>query len=559
MKFIAQVFFVIIFFSTAHGKISGNFNQGEDISNYFSGILSFNNSHYTKSTNYFKKLNGLEKRHKKYSTKYLYSLVNSGKFKSAFDYARKLERDNLNTYESELIIGLYYLKNKNYKLANEYFFKLKKREPNFLLDKFVVESLLNWTNFPKSTFIDAQQKINLIDEKFKNLKNIQNAFLHCFFKSKNTDFFFQQLGVNDSIDYSRYNYFHSLFLINNGKINEAKKVIDTALLKFPRNILLNQLNVDLKSKKLNINNNFSCENTSHVIAEIFYIAANALSTQSLYNYSNFFINLSKYLNKNFISFNTLLAENYIELGKIQEAKRIYDILKKEGLSFNWYASKQNSKILIEEEKKDLAFKTLKKAYYDYDNKNIYVKLDYAKFLKNNDKFREAIKIYTELINAIKKDHPLFAQATDGRGVSYERIGEWDKAEIDLLLSLKAKPDQAYVINYLAYSWIEQGVKIEKSLQMLKKANNLKSNDPFIIDSLGWALFKLGNFEDSKKYLQTAVELLPSDPTVNDHYGDVLWKTGNTIQARYFWSYVLNLKETKEDIKKKIKVKLISGI
>ena len=125
--------------------------------------------------------------------------------------------------------------------------------------------------------------------------------------------------------------------------------------------------------------------------------------------------------------------------------------------------------------------------------------------------------------------------------------------------LDADPNQAYVINYLAYSWIEKGVKIEDSLKMLKKANDLRSNDPYIIDSLGWALFKLGRYEESKEYLQSAVQLLPADPIVNDHYGDVLWKNGNEIQARYHWNYVLNLKKTEDDLKQIIKDKLVKGL
>jgi predicted Zn-dependent protease len=95
--------------------------------------------------------------------------------------------------------------------------------------------------------------------------------------------------------------------------------------------------------------------------------------------------------------------------------------------------------------------------------------------------------------------------------------------------------------------------------MLEKANNLKSNDPYIIDSLGWALFKLKKYKDAKKYLQTAVQLMPADPVVNDHYGDVLWKNGNKIQARYYWKFVLDLKETKEELKINVKNKLISGL
>ena len=192
-------------------------------------------------------------------------------------------------------------------------------------------------------------------------------------------------------------------------------------------------------------------------------------------------------------------------------------------------------------------------------KDIYETFDYAEFLKNNEKFKKSIIYFSQIINNINKDHSLYSEATDGRGVAYERIGEWDKAEKDLLASLEANPNQAYVINYLAYSWIEQGVQIEKSLNMLETANKLRSNDPFIIDSLGWALFKLKRYKESKSYLQTAVRLMPGDPIVNDHYGDVLWKNGNEIQARYYWNYVLNLKKTEESLKKAIEEKLIKGL
>ena len=174
-------------------------------------------------------------------------------------------------------------------------------------------------------------------------------------------------------------------------------------------------------------------------------------------------------------------------------------------------------------------------------------------------FLRKFPLYSKILNQIEKEHPLYTEATDGRGISYERIGEWKKAEKDLLASLEANPNQAYVINYLAYSWIEQGVKIKKSLNMLERANKLRSNDPFITDSLGWALFKLERYKEAKNYLQLAVKLLPADPIVNDHYGDVLWKNGNKIQARYYWNYVLKLESTEDNLKKTIEKKLIQGL
>ena len=225
----------------------------------------------------------------------------------------------------------------------------------------------------------------------------------------------------------------------------------------------------------------------------------------------------------------------------------------------WFAAKQNARILIKEEKKEKSIKDLKKKFLKIKNKNIYTIYEYADFLKSNEQFLKSIEFYTDIINIIDKTHPIFPEALEGRGVSYERIGEWNKAEKDLLASLEIKPDEPYVINYLAYSWIEQGVNIEKSLKMLERANKLKSNDPYIIDSLGWALFKLNRYKEAKDYLKLAVQLLPADPIVSDHYGDALWKNGEEIQARYYWNYVLNLKETKKELKDIIKNKLILGL
>jgi tetratricopeptide (TPR) repeat protein len=255
----------------------------------------------------------------------------------------------------------------------------------------------------------------------------------------------------------------------------------------------------------------------------------------------------------------LLAENFYKIDNYTEAKKIYESLSKKGKAFRWYSSKQLARIYIKEENKAKAQQVVSDAYNNFSNKDIYETFDYAEFLKNNEKFEDSIIYYTRVIDEVEKDHPLYAESTDGRGVAYERTGKWNKAEKDLLASLDADPDQAYVINYLAYSWIEQGVKVKKSLSMLEKANKLRSNDPYITDSLGWALFKLKRYEESKYYLQLAVKLMPGDPIVNDHFGDVLWKNGNEIQARYYWNYVLNLENTEQELKKTIKKKLIKGI
>ncbi len=558
IKLILQIFFVIIFFSTLNAKNLDKFNEGDYISNYFSGMLLLNDSQYSESYKFLKKLDGLEKSHINYSSKYIFSLVNLGRFNEAFNYSKKLEEGGLGNFESDLIIGIYYLKNENYDLAQNHFLKLENRKSKSVLGNFVSNSLLNWATFNDLDLNSAQNKIEKTDPSFENLKNIQNAFLHCFYKSEKTEFFFRKLTSNKEIDFSRYNYFYAQYLLGVDKIEKAKKIVNSSLELYPRNLLLNQYNLDLNNNQKH-ENNFNCQNLSHIVAEILYITANALSSQYIYTLSNFYLNLAKYLNEDFYSFDALMAENFYKIDNFKKAKKIYNKIGEKGTTFLWYAAKQNAKILIKEKKKKEALKILTNAYEKLEEKNIYEKFDYARFLKNNDQFEDSIKFYTEIIQTIEKDHPLYPKATDGRGVAYERIGEWKKAEKDLLSSLEESPDQAYVINYLAYSWIEQGVKIEQSLKMLERANNLKSDDPYIIDSLGWALFKLERYNDSKNYLQSALKLMPADPIINDHYGDVLWKNGNKIQARYYWNYVLNLEDAEEDLKDSIKNKLILGL
>ena len=556
-KIIGQIIFVIIFFSTLQAKNLDKFNKANNVSDYFSGIILLNDNQYNESFKFLKKLNGLEESHINFSIKYLYSLVNSGNLNEAFIYSRKLEKKDLDSFESNLIIGVFYLKNSNLELAKKYFLKAKNKSTNFILNNYVSSSLYNWSSLKSIDINYATLELNKLDKRFENLKKIQRVFLNCYYSSSNTNELFVELNSNNKIDFSRYNYFHAAYAVSSGKIDEAKNIIQSGLKLYPRNLLLNQYKIDLNNKK-NINT-FNCKKEKHVVAEILYITANALSSQLIHSSSNFYLNLAKFLNEDFYSFDILLAENFYKIDNFKKAKTIYQNLSKKGGAYKWYSAKQLAKIFTQEENKGKAIKLTSDAYKDLNIKEVYETFDFAEFLKNNEKFEKSISYYTTVLNFINQDHPLYSEATDGRGVAYERIGEWDKAEKDLLSSLDADPNQAYVINYLAYSWIEKGIKIKKSLTMLEKANKLKSNDPFIIDSLGWALFKLERYKESKEQLQIAVKLMPGDPIVNDHYGDVLWKNGNELQARYYWNYVLGLEKTEYDLKKIINKKLIKGL
>ena len=552
------IFFLICLnvFNILSAKNIDKFSSSKDLSNYFSGVMAINDNQYQTSYNYFKLLDNLEESHYSYSQYYLYSLISLKKFKNAANYSKELEKKKLDSFESNLVAGIYHLENKDFDQAKINFKKLENQSQTGTIQDLLSTSLNAWINFKDIN--SALLGLESFPSAFNNIKNIQEVFLYCYFDSNQTDEAFSKLTTDPKINYSRYHYFHASYLISKKKEKKAEDLLKSSLKTYPTNLILNQLLTDL-NRGQKTEDQFDCKKSNHVIAEIIYIIANGLSSRSDYTASNFYLNLAKYLNPNFLSFEIRYAENLEVLDQLTKAMRVYKEIKKIGKNYNWYASKRIAIILKKQKKNQEAINYLKNSFLSIRNPDIYEIIDIAEFLKNNEQFQESIEYYSKLILRLEKTHNLYGQALDGRGVAYERTDQWNKAEIDLLNSLILSPEDAYIINYLAYSWIEKGINIKKSLEMLKKANQLKPNDGYITDSLGWALFKLKKYEEAKKYMQLAVKLLASDPVINDHFADVLWMNNNTIQARYYWNYVLKLEKTEDKLKKEIEHKLLFGL
>ena len=555
-RFLNTILYTLILtvvLNSAYAK-NKDFNyNAKNISNYFSALLSFDNLNYEKSENFFKKINDSEKNSTKQSSKYIQSLINSGKYIEAERYSKGLENKKKSNFESKLILGLSEFKKENYIKAKKYFNEIEKNQEHLAVSRILKISLNIWSSIEE----DGISSIQNIPERYNNFKIIQNTLANCFFDTNETTNVFNEILNNKKENFSRYYFFYANYLINQNKKLEANEIINYASKKYPNNLLINQLKKTYLDKEKNYNN-FNCKNKNHIIAEIFYIISNALSTQTNYELSNFYANLSKYLNPKFSSYNSLLGENFFVLKKYEKSKKIFNQLSKTGSVYEWYSSRQIAFILYEQNKKDEAVKSLTKSYRKI-NPSIYQTYDFANFLRNNEDYESSIKLYTTLLSKINKNHELYPKILDRRGTAYERVKKLELSEKDLLMSLKISPNQPYVINYLAYSWLEQGKNLDKSLEMLRKANELKRDDGYITDSLGWALYKLNKFEESKKFLKAAIILMPQDPIVNDHFADCLWKNNQKIQARYYWNYVLELKDTEKKLKKSIKNKLIFGL
>jgi tetratricopeptide (TPR) repeat protein len=183
---------------------------------------------------------------------------------------------------------------------------------------------------------------------------------------------------------------------------------------------------------------------------------------------------------------------------------------------------------------------------------------FGNVLRGRKQFAECADVYSKGVDTISKPEKSNWVIYYFRGICLERAKQWVKAEADLKKSLELYPDQPHVLNYLGYSWIDQGLNLDDGMRMIKRAVEQRADDGYIVDSLGWAYYRLGNMEEAVKHLERAVELKPEDPTINDHLGDAYWRIGRTLEARFQWSHARDLKPEPEDLEK-IQTKLKSGL
>lgn len=179
-------------------------------------------------------------------------------------------------------------------------------------------------------------------------------------------------------------------------------------------------------------------------------------------------------------------------------------------------------------------------------------------LRYDEQYLKAADAYSDAIGITGGDSPADWRFYYVRGIAYERAGEWPKAEADFKRALELNPDQPQVLNYLGYSWIDMDMHLEEALEMIETAVEAQPMDGYIIDSLGWAFYKLGRVDEAVETLERAVMLLPSDPEINDHLGDAYWKAGRRLEARFQWNVARSV-DTTGNVVERAEAKLAEGL
>jgi tetratricopeptide (TPR) repeat protein len=297
-------------------------------------------------------------------------------------------------------------------------------------------------------------------------------------------------------------------------------------------------------------------NPNDGLAEVFYGIGDALAGEGGLDMGVIFLQFSLYLKPDFPLAHVALAEAYENAQKYDAEIAAFDQIPRD--SPLWLSVQiQKAFALNSLEKVDEAKALLEKLTEEYPDDTR--PLDaLGNILRSHERYGEALEYYSKAVALIDKptqeNWPLFYS----RGVCNERLKDWPAAEADFKEALQLSPDESLVLNYLGYSWVDQGMNLKQAMDYIRKAVKLKPDDGYYVDSLGWAYYRLGNMPAAVENLERAVELKPDDPTINDHLGDAYWRVGRTLEAKYQWSQALSLDPEPEQIET-LNKKIASGL
>ena len=525
------------------------------LSNYLSALLAYDNQNNNEAIKYFNSSKNLIKKHDKFLKKYVFSLVLNGQVKNAIKQIKSSKNKNsTNFFEAYVLLLVDSLQKQKFEKSDLILNELQKFK-NYGTYQFVIyETLKNYKNL-----FETKKIVNNVEQDFGKLSLINEAFQNCYLGNPRAKSNFLNLINSEDGDYSRYLFFYLSSIIKNKDLETAKQIAQT-IDELESNLLVNQSKSWISNSQSELFEKvFSCQKDEDILSEFFFLISNFLASEEKLDKSNFYFNISNYLNPKFYFNLSHLVENYFENKNYNSAKEVLKKFNDEDDIFYWYKLKKLSQIIAKQQSSEQALSFIEEKFIDILNPSIKVVFDMGNIYKNNGKFEKSIEKYSIVLNQLDKKSDSYAEILYRRGGSFERIGEHSKSDDDLLKSLSIKPNSPYVMNYLAYSWIERKHNIDEALNMLEKAYQQKKNDPYIIDSVGWGYYLIEDFINAEKFLKRAVELMPSDPIVNDHYGDVLWKLGRKIQARYYWNNTLKLDDVEDEMKKNILKKIIKGV
>ena len=273
------------------------------------------------------------------------------------------------------------------------------------------------------------------------------------------------------------------------------------------------------------------------LAEVFYSLGRALMSDTGGEYTLLYSRAAEYLNPGFVDAIIMSAELLESLDRLELAAETYRRVPRDDPSFH-AAEMGRAETLRRADKTDAAIEVLVQLSQTHgDLPAIHVAL--ADLYRQLERFDEAVAAYDRALDlyAERETEQWFVHYA--RAISHERLDNWPEAEADFRKALELNPGQPQVLNYLGYSLVEKQIKLDEALSLIEQAVASQPNSGYIVDSLGWVLYRLGRYDEAIGHMERAAELMPVDPVVNDHLGDVLWAVGRHTEAEFQWKRALS--------------------
>ena len=479
--------------------------------------------------------------------------ASSGQWAKADALAQRIVRANPSARLAQTVLGLKAAEKGRWAQARKHFRKAAVTP----IGELTSGLLTAWAYAGEGHLAKALAALKKLEkyETFSSFRDFHGALIADFLKSPSRAEQLYARAYRDISGSLRVAQAYANFLRRHGKIDDARKIYRAFLKAAPETAIIKAALADLK-KHPRKKPKPMIRSARQGMAEALFSLASALIDDRSLDIALIYNRMALRMRPNYPVAWMLLGEIYENMRKFDKAIAAYRRIPRSHPL--WVPAQIQIALDLDDLKRtDEAIALLRRLSKDHP-REYKIFLTLGNILRAHERWKEAAEAYTRGLKLMGKPEPRHWSIYYFRGIAYERSGQWPKAEKDFRLALKLNPDHPSVLNYLGYSLIDRGEKLKEALEMVKKAVDARPNDGYIVDSLGWAYYRLGRYDEAVKYLERAVELRPGDPVINDHLGDAYWKVGRRLEARFQWRHALDSKPEEKDIPR-IKRKLEVGL
>jgi len=528
-----------------------NWVSGSLSGSYLAARFASRHRDYDAAASFFKSTLSLDPGNPQLLNRAFVLYASTGQWAKADELARRVARSNPGQRLAQIVLGLKAAAAGDFPTARKHF----KASAHTPVGELSGGLLMAWTWAGQKNLGKAMDALKILDkhESFGNFKTFHSALIADLLGSPARAEALYAKAWKEVSGSLRITQAHVNFLRRQGKLKKARRVCKTFLDGAPENDIIRATLAEMKTGHAPAR---LIRSARDGMAEALFSLASALMDDRSIDIALIYAQMSLRMRPDFPVANMLLGEIYEKTRRFEKALAAYGRIPANH-PLHKAAEIQIALGLDDLGRTEEALAHLKsltarypQAYKPY--------LTMGNILRSHKRWKEAAEAYSRALSRMGPPQPRHWTIYYFRGIAFERAGQWPLAEADFRLALKLNPDHPSVLNYLGYSLIDKGKNLDEALKMVRKAVDARPNDGYIVDSLGWAYFRLGRYEDAVKQLERAVELRPADPVINDHLGDAYWMVGRKLEARFQWLHARDDKPEPKDLAR-IEEKLAHGL